>query len=106
LLVHCDTGGKIHFLSNFEISEAEVINQWFGRTVIFSDQRFAYEEAQYIIETKDDTHSETSITGSSYQVSAEIVAATLKLDELAKILRRKRMNDGALKRRTKNAQRH
>jgi ribonuclease R len=33
---------KIHFLSNFEISEkAEVINQWFGRTVIFSDQRFA-----------------------------------------------------------------
>jgi ribonuclease R len=29
--------------------------------------------------------SETSITGSSYQVSAEIVAATLKLDELAKI---------------------
>jgi ribonuclease R len=42
-------GGKIHFLSNFEISEkAEVINQWFGRTVIFSDQRFAYEEAQYI----------------------------------------------------------
>jgi ribonuclease R len=40
-------------------------------------------------ETKDDTiRSETSITGSSYQVSAEIVA-TLKLDELAKILRRK-----------------
>jgi ribonuclease R len=91
------TGGKIHFLSNFEISEKEVINQWFGRTVIFSDQRFAYEEAQYIIETKDDTIPvETSITGSSYQVSAEIVAATLKLDELAKILRRKRMNDGAI----------
>jgi ribonuclease R len=56
---------------------------------LFSDQRFAYEEAQYIIETKDDTiPEETSITGSSYQVSAEIVA-TLKLDELAKILRRK-----------------
>jgi ribonuclease R len=35
------------------------------------------------------------ITGSSYQVSAESVA-TLKLDELAKILRRKRMNDGAI----------
>jgi exoribonuclease R len=30
----------------------EVVNQWFGRTVIYSDQRFAYEEAQYIIETK------------------------------------------------------
>ena len=89
---------KYTFSAVFEISEkAEVINQWFGRTVIFSDQRFAYEEAQYIIETKDDTiPAETSITGSSYKVSPEIVAATLKLDELAKILRRKRMNDGAI----------
>jgi ribonuclease R len=70
-----------------------VINQWFGRTVI-SDQRFAY-EAQYIIETKDDTIPEEISTGSSYVVSPEIVAATLKMDELAKILR-KRMNDGAI----------
>ncbi|MBX9888487.1 MAG: ribonuclease R [Flavobacteriaceae bacterium] len=89
---------KYTFSAVFEISEkAEVLNQWFGRTVIFSDQRFAYEEAQYIIETKDDTiPEETSITGSSYKVSPEIIAATLKLDELAKILRRKRMNDGAI----------
>jgi ribonuclease R len=55
-----------------------MVNQWFGRTVIYSDQRFAYEEAQYIIETKDDNSEEISITGTSYQVSAEIVAATLK----------------------------
>ena len=55
------------------------MNQWFGRTVIFSDQRFAYEEAQYIIETKDNTiPAETSITGSSYVVSDEIVEATLE----------------------------
>jgi hypothetical protein len=32
---------------------------------------------------------EISITGTSYQVSAEIVAATLKMDELAKILENK-----------------
>ncbi|WP_369765923.1 ribonuclease R [Flavobacterium sp. WC2429] len=89
---------KYTFSAVFEISEkSEVINQWFGRTVIYSDQRFAYEEAQYIIETKDDTiPEEISITGSSYQVSPEIVAATLKLDELAKIFRRKRMADGAI----------
>jgi hypothetical protein len=36
---------------------------------------------QYIIETKDDTiPEEISITGTSYQVSAEIVAATLKMN--------------------------
>ncbi|MEN2398507.1 ribonuclease R [Flavobacterium sp. MC2016-06] len=89
---------KYTFSAIFEVSEtAQVINQWFGRTVIYSDQRFAYEEAQYIIETKDHTIPiDISITGSSYLVSDEIVQATLKLDELAKILRRKRMANGAI----------
>ncbi len=89
---------KYTFSAIFEINEkAQVMNQWFGRTVIFSDQRFAYEEAQYIIETKNNTIPvETSITGKSYVVNDDIVAATLKLDELAKILRRNRMNEGAI----------
>jgi len=89
---------KYTFSAVFEVSPtAQVINQWFGRTVIYSDQRFAYEEAQYIIETKDNTIPlETSITGESYVVSDEIVEATLKLDELAKILRKKRMQNGAI----------
>ena len=89
---------KYTFSAIFEITEkAEVVNNWFGRTVIYSDQRFAYEEAQYIIETKDNTIPiETSITGAVYQVSDEIVNATLKLDELAKIFRRKRMAQGAI----------
>ena len=89
---------KYTFSAIFEINEkAQVINQWFGRTVIFSDQRFAYEEAQYLIETKDSTiPAEISITGKSYEVKNDIVEATLKLDELAKILRRKRLSDGAI----------
>ncbi|MFV8354217.1 ribonuclease R [Flavobacterium sp. XS2P14] len=89
---------KYTFSAIFEITEtSQVVNQWFGRTVIYSDQRFAYEEAQYIIETKDETIPvEISITGTSYQVSSEIVAATLKMDELAKILRKQRMADGAI----------
>jgi ribonuclease R len=45
---------KYTFSAIFEITDkCEVVNQWFGRT-IYSDQRFAY-EAQYIIETKDNT---------------------------------------------------
>lgn len=89
---------KYTFSAIFEVSEnAQVINQWFGRTVIYSDQRFAYEEAQYIIETKDNTIPvDISITGESYVVSDEITQATLKLDELAKILRKKRMANGAI----------
>ncbi|TDW50224.1 RNAse R [Flavobacterium sp. 270] len=89
---------KYTFSAVFEVSPtAQVINQWFGRTVIYSDQRFAYEEAQYIIETKDNTIPiDISITGESYVVADEIVQATLKLDELAKILRKKRMQNGAI----------
>jgi ribonuclease R len=89
---------KYTFSAIFELDKkATVKNQWFGRTVIDSNQRFSYEEAQFIIETKENIIPlETSITGSSYKVSDEIVFATLKLDELAKIMREKRMNDGAI----------
>ncbi len=89
---------KYTFSAVFEITEkCQVVNQWFGRTVIHSDQRFAYEEAQYIIETKEDIiPAEISLTGNSYEVSEEIVEATLKLDELAKIFRKKRMQAGAI----------
>ncbi len=89
---------KYTFSAIFEINEkAQVIDQWFGRTVIYSDQRFAYEEAQQIIETKGNVIPENiSITGKEYIVGPELVEATLKLDELAKILRRKRMNEGAI----------
>ncbi len=89
---------KYTFSAIFEIDhKATVLNQWFGRTVINSDQRFAYEEAQVIIETKSSTiPAEISLTGKEYNTSDEITQATLKLDELAKILRRNRMNNGAI----------
>jgi len=89
---------KYTFSAIFQLNnKAEVVDTWFGRTVIFSDQRFAYEEAQNIIETKSDIiPTEISITGSEYIVPKPIVEATLKLDELAKILRKKRMAAGAI----------
>ena len=89
---------KYTFSVIFELDKkSNIKNSWFGRTVINSNQRFAYEEAQHIIETKENTIPiETSITGSAYKVSDEIVFATLKLDELAKIMRENRMNNGAI----------
>ena len=89
---------KYTFSAIFQMNaKAEVLDSWFGRTIIYSDQRFSYEEAQSIIETKSDIiPADISITGKEYKVPAEIVAATLKQDELAKILRRKRMADGAI----------
>ncbi|MCK6608738.1 MAG: ribonuclease R [Flavobacterium sp.] len=89
---------KYTFSAVFQLNnKAEVLDAWFGRTVTYSDQRFAYEEAQSIIETKSDViPAEISLTGNEYIVPKPIVDATFKMDELAKILRRKRMAAGAI----------
>ncbi len=72
---------KLCFSAVFELdNDANVINSWFGRTVIYSDRRFSYEEAQEIIETGEGDLSE------------EI----LKLDSLAKGLRQKRFGEGSV----------
>ena len=95
---------KFTFSAVFKINnKAEIINQWFGRTVTYSDARFAYEEAQFIIEKETINEGKTvnipsgiSITGKPYEVKNKIAKAILKLNELAKILRKKRMKNGAI----------
>lgn len=72
---------KLTFSAVFEMDEkANVLDQWFGRTVINSDRRFTYEEAQEIIENKSGDHAE----------------AILKLNELAYILRERKFKNGAI----------
>lgn len=50
---------KLCFAAVFELtSNAEVVKQWFGKTIINSDRRFNYEEAQQIIENKNGEYHE------------------------------------------------
>lgn len=72
---------KLTFSAIFQInSKAEVKDYWLGRTVIHSDRRYTYEEAQDIIETKAGDH-------------AEVI---LVLNDLAQKMRKKRFNKGAI----------
>ncbi|SDR73864.1 RNAse R [Formosa sp. Hel1_31_208] len=89
---------KYTFSAVFKMNDkAEIKDQWFGRTVTYSDARFAYEEAQAIIESKSNSiPQEVSLTGKPYQTDKAIADAVLKMDELAKIMRRKRMSTGAI----------
>ncbi len=89
---------KYTFSAIFEMDEkANLINQWFGRTVINSNERFAYEEAQHIIETGEgNIPKEISIRKGAYSVDADVVEATLTFDKLAKIMRKQRMDNGAI----------
>ena len=96
---------KLTFSAIFEIDKnAKVLNQWFGRTVTYSDARFAYEEAQEIIEnntsnTKDlnlEIPNDISLSGEAYRVDPKVGKAILTLDTLAKKLRKGRMSSGAI----------
>ena len=89
---------KYTFSAVFEINnKAGIENQWFGRTVTYSDARFAYEEAQHIIETEScNIPKDISITKKTYETTILIKDSIIKLNELAKIMRKKRMTEGAI----------
>lgn len=89
---------KYTFSAVFEMDKKGfVIDQWFGRTVTISDARFAYEEAQHIIETgKGLITVEVSIQDKEYSVNDEIVQAVVTMNDMAMKMRTRRMKDGAI----------
>ena len=89
---------KYTFSAVFQMNDkCEIKNEWFGRTVTYSDARFAYEEAQAVIESKtNDIPQEVSLTGKAYKTDQAIADAILKMDELAKKMRSQRMREGAI----------
>jgi ribonuclease R len=72
---------KLTFSAVFKMDDqGRVLDEWFGRTVIHSDRRFNYDEAQQIIETgKGEMHVEM-----------------LKLYEISKVLKEKRFSNGSI----------
>jgi ribonuclease R len=71
---------KLCFSAVFEMSpQAEVLNEWFGRTVILSKRRFTYEEAQEIIETG----------------GGDLKDEILQLHALAQVMREQRFREGS-----------
>ena len=74
---------KLTFSAVFEITpKAKVESRWFGRTIINSDNRFDYEQAQAIIE--------------SGKATEPVEEALLILNKLALTLRERRFKAGAM----------
>ena len=72
---------KLCFSAVFKMNrKAEILEEWFGRTVIYSDYRFTYEDAQHVIEKK----------------KGQFVDEILLMDQLAKKMRTKRIKEGAI----------
>lgn len=71
---------KLTYSAVFEMNDkAEVFNQWFGRTIINSDRRFSYSEAQKVIDTEE----------------GDLKDEVLVLHKIAVQLREKRFEAGA-----------
>jgi ribonuclease R len=89
---------KYTFSAVFTVNnKMQIENEWFGKTVILSDHRFSYEEVQYMLDSNDKkVNAEVSLTEKEYEVSTEIFEGIKKLDFFAKILREKRISNGAL----------
>ncbi len=72
---------KYCFSAVFQLDDdAKIHDQWFGKTVIYSDKRFAYEDVQKIIETEEGEYKDD----------------ILVLDKLAKKLRAERLRKGSI----------
>lgn len=72
---------KLCFSAVFELDhDANVITEWYGKTIIHSNTRFSYEDAQEVLENKSGTHSEE----------------LFKLNELAYKLRERKFKHGAI----------
>ena len=103
---------KLTFSAVFEMNaKAKVIKRWFGRTVIKSNKRFSYEQAQEIIEAAAAGQAvpdaeqapqpavvqpEVAPQEVRQAVQPEVTQAVLQLHKLASIMRAKRFAEGSI----------
>ena len=89
---------KYTFSAVFEINNlGEVKNQWFGKTIIESNIRLSYEEAEEVITNKTNIiNKEVSLTKKEYTIGNSVKEAILILNNIAKIKRKERMKQGAI----------
>lgn len=72
---------KLTFSAVFEMdNDANIVSEWFGKTIIRSNRRYAYEEVQKMIEGADGDYKEN----------------VMELHRLSSVLRKDRMKSGSI----------
>ncbi|MFA9478684.1 ribonuclease R [Phycisphaerales bacterium AB-hyl4] len=75
-------------------ADGRVVGQRFSRSVIHSDKRLTYLEAQALID--DDLREAVKHTRSEAKYPRPIIQALKQMDELAKTIRKRRMSEGMI----------
>lgn len=87
---------KLCFSAVFTLDQnGHVLDEWFGRTVIHSDRRYTYEEAQDMIEKHAEAKGEP-IEGFANPHAVELFRAVIALDKTAKRMRAVRFKKGSI----------
>ena len=87
---------KLCFSAVFELDEqGHTLSQWFGKSVIHSDQRLNYDEAQEVIE-QPDTTPQWVARAANRDAAEQVRQAILKLHAIATALRAERYKNGAI----------
>jgi ribonuclease R/exosome complex exonuclease DIS3/RRP44 len=89
---------KLTFSAVFVINKnGDIKEEWFGKTITESNVRLSYEEAQHIIETgKVNIPKEHTILKKEKKVTQKTAEAITTLNTIAKTIRKKRINNGAI----------
>ncbi len=89
---------KYTFSAVFQMNnKSEVLNEWYGKTVIKSDKRFSYEEVNHVLQKKTKTiNKHISLHKENYKISEDLYDALIIFSDLAKTLRKERINEGAI----------
>lgn len=86
---------KLTFSAVFEMThDGRVVNEWFGRTVIHSDHRFSYEDAQEVLENEEGDVLNPATEPDEILEKYRFPLHTL--NHLAKILKKERFRNGAI----------
>ena len=86
---------KLTFSAVFEMThDGRVVNEWFGRTVIHSDHRFSYEDAQEVLENEEGDVLNPVTEPDEILEKYRFPLHTL--NHLAKILKKERFRNGAI----------
>ena len=87
---------KLCFSAVFKLDHnGKVLEEWYGRTIINSDHRFTYEEAQMIIENGGYTSEDSSIVQTNGLMGL-LGHAIVALDKIAKKMRKVRLSKGSI----------
>lgn len=79
--------------------DGQILDKWFGRTIIHSDRRFTYEEAQELlnkVKAGEITVDEKVATDPSAWHKAPYAVETAEFDRLAKIMLKARQQNGSI----------